>query len=120
MRVHATVTSCAGPGAARYGGEEFAIVMPNTDITAARHVAQRLHAAILDLAEPHALDAAHIVTASVGVAAMIPTDRGHSERLVEAADVELYRAKRSGRNQVSGCPPPDRSREEAATCGTSR
>jgi diguanylate cyclase (GGDEF)-like protein len=76
--------------AARYGGEEFAIVMPNTDITAARHVAERLHTAILDLAEPHELDAAHIVTVSIGVAAMVPSDRGHSQRLVEAADVELY------------------------------
>jgi diguanylate cyclase (GGDEF)-like protein len=86
--------------AARYGGEEFAIVMPDIDITAARQLAERLHTAIVDLAEPHALDAEHIVTVSIGVAAMIPPDHSNAEHLLEAADVQLYRAKRSGRNCV--------------------
>jgi diguanylate cyclase (GGDEF)-like protein len=86
--------------AARYGGEEFAIVMPNTDITAARQMAERLHTAVLDLAEPHALDVEHIVTVSIGVAAMIPPDHSNAEHLLEAADVQLYRAKRAGRNRV--------------------
>jgi len=85
--------------AARYGGEEFAIVMPNTDLTTARQLAERLHTAILDLAEPHALDAEHIVTVSIGVAAMIPPDHSNAEHLLEGADVQLHRAKRSGRNR---------------------
>lgn len=40
------------------------------------------------------------VTVSIGVAAMVPTPDSAAERLIEIADIELYRAKRGGRNQV--------------------
>lgn len=86
--------------AARYGGEEFAIVMPNTDVNTALQVAERLRAAIVTLAEPHSLVPDQIVTVSVGVAATVPTPDGLVENLMEQADVELYRAKRAGRNRV--------------------
>jgi diguanylate cyclase (GGDEF)-like protein len=85
---------------ARYGGEEFAIVMPATDLATAEQLAEQLHASIVDLAEPHALGAARIVTVSIGVAAMVPPENAETEYLIEAADVQLYRAKRSGRNHV--------------------
>ena len=86
--------------AARYGGEEFAIVMPGTGMVGARQLAERLHTAIGDLAEPHALGIERCVTVSVGVTAMIPTDHGDAEQLVETADALLYEAKRNGRDQV--------------------
>lgn len=94
--------------AARYGGEEFAIVMPGADIAAACQIAERLWAAIVALAEPHTLVPDRIVTVSIGVAAMVPGQHVVAEHLVELADVELYRAKRSGRNRVRAALPDGR------------
>lgn len=86
--------------AARFGGEEFAVVMPDTDLEAAHAVAERLHTAVVRLAERHELVDDHIVTVSIGVAALVPEPDTKLDQLVELADVELYRAKRGGRNQV--------------------
>ncbi|MCW6008234.1 diguanylate cyclase [Micromonospora sp. CPCC 205371] len=85
---------------ARYGGEEFAVIMPDTGIGAAGDLAERLRTAVLALAVPHPLSADRVVTASIGVAAAVPSRGTTADQLVEQADVELYRAKRAGRNLV--------------------
>lgn len=87
--------------AARYGGEEFVIIMPNTHGTGALAVAERVCERIRALAIPHAhSDVAEHVTASIGVATVIPQADHPATRLVSAADVALYSAKNSGRNRV--------------------
>jgi diguanylate cyclase (GGDEF)-like protein len=86
--------------AARYGGEEFAIVMPDTDTGAAGRLGQLLCAAVIELAEPHPTVREHLVTVSIGVAAVTPTAGDRVTRLVDLADGALYRAKRDGRNRV--------------------
>ncbi|MBV1854733.1 diguanylate cyclase domain-containing protein [Catellatospora tritici] len=86
---------------ARYGGEEFAVLMPGIGVERARQVGERLRGAVAALDEPHAVTSDGIVTVSVGVASMTPGPGRDAEGLVRLADVELYRAKRSGRNQVS-------------------
>ena len=40
------------------------------------------------------------MTVSIGVASTTPSGRRDPEELLERADMELYRAKRDGRNQV--------------------
>ncbi|WP_117208603.1 diguanylate cyclase [Allorhizocola rhizosphaerae] len=90
--------------AARYGGEEFAVVMPKTDADSARQTAERLRTAVVALAEPHILVPGRVVTVSIGVAAILPAAQDTARQLVETADVELYRAKRGGRNQVRAAP----------------
>ena len=86
--------------AARFGGEEFVVVMPDTDIALARVVAER----ICEEVAAHPFIVADgstqlTVTVSLGVASL--EGEGDSpEKLLKRADVALYTAKRSGRNQV--------------------
>ncbi|MTJ08155.1 PAS domain S-box protein [Anabaena sp. UHCC 0204] len=85
---------------ARYGGEEFVVILPNTDVESAIAVAERIHAAIQDLAIPHrASEARDTVTISLGMTSIIPTSESSPATLIEQADQALYRAKQQGRNQ---------------------
>ncbi|OHV18629.1 serine/threonine protein kinase [Parafrankia soli] len=88
--------------AARFGGEEFAVVMPDTGPETAVELARHLRRAVVELAEPHPLVIHRIVTVSIGVAATIPAPGDEVAAFVERADVELYRAKRGGRDRVEG------------------
>jgi diguanylate cyclase (GGDEF)-like protein len=93
--------------AGRNGGEEFAVLLPDTDIQGASVTADKIGAAIAEIALP-GMDLA--VTASVGIAAY-PQHSTGSERLERLADAALYVAKRSGRNRVEIASSPA---EEAA------
>ena len=87
--------------AVRFGGEEFLVLMPRTDLEAARGVAERVRAAVESLAIPHAgASKTGRVTVSLGVA-VAPTSSRSADDLIKAADTELYAAKRNGRNQIS-------------------
>lgn len=81
----------------RYGGEEFLLVLSNCDSLGAAALAERL----LDAVRKDTISLAEgtvSVTLSAGVATSgIVQD---AKTLVRAADVALYRAKRSGRNRV--------------------
>ena len=85
----------------RYGGEEFLVVLPETDLEAARHVAERLRRAVAE--HPVALPAGASValTASFGVASHAELAAGGTaDTLVSLADSRLYQAKAAGRNCV--------------------
>ncbi len=85
---------------ARYGGEEFVVVMPETDPTVARAVAERLRHGVAE--KPFAAvkdDLLLDVTISVGVA-NLTDDVETPDDLFRLADDALYKAKAGGRNQV--------------------
>jgi diguanylate cyclase (GGDEF)-like protein len=100
--VAATVQSWArraGEVAARYGGDELAVILPGTDESAARTLAERLRGAVQELGTLHPASGRE-VTASIGVATARPVRGGDPEALLLAADQALYRAKAAGRNRV--------------------
>jgi len=83
----------------RYGGEEFTILLPDTDLSKAREIAERLHTLIgaqSVLVENESIR----VTASLGVANAVDLNNISIEELLARADQALYIAKQAGRNQV--------------------
>ena len=82
---------------ARYGGEEFVIAFPETPVTEAVGLTERLRVAIKE----HRWTGIHpglSVTISMGLNADIGL--GSFEEMLAAADKELYQAKESGRDRV--------------------
>ncbi|MFZ6799224.1 sensor domain-containing diguanylate cyclase [Undibacterium sp. Di24W] len=84
---------------ARYGGEEFIGVLPQTDLTGATILAEK----ITKLVEAHAMPGGAQVTLSVAVALSRVDDKDYDE-VVKRADRALYAAKENGRNQVVVAP----------------
>lgn len=79
---------------ARWGGEEFLVLMPQTDMQAARTVAEKLRRAIAE----HRFDKAGKLTVSFGVVTFEPQDDPNT--LLKRADDALYLAKERGRDRV--------------------
>ena len=85
--------------AARYGGEEFAIMMPETSLEDAIQFAEKIRTAVES--QTTQTDAGEVpTTLSIGVSSMPHTRIRSPREMIELADRALYRAKRSGRNQV--------------------
>jgi len=92
---------------ARYGGEEFVVLMPDSDLAAARRAADRIRSAVETLHLRHS--GVPPMTVSVGVAVTgAGSDDGND--LLARADAALYAAKLAGRNRVM----PDGARSQAA------
>lgn len=88
-----------GDIACRYGGEEFIVVLPEADIGIGCQRAEMLKEAARDLRLVHDGKSLGAVTLSLGVACF-PEHGRRREHLLQAADMALYAAKNSGRNQV--------------------
>jgi diguanylate cyclase (GGDEF)-like protein len=84
----------------RYGGEEFAILLPHSNLSEAKVLADRMRRLIATHAFPgEASQPSGGLTVSAGVAAF-PESAVREEDLVEAADKALYEAKNTARNTV--------------------
>lgn len=82
---------------ARYGGEEFVVAFPETDLSQARDACEALRQHVQ--AHPwHEIHPELRITISMGLSG--DTRASSFERMLEAADAQLYQAKRGGRNQV--------------------
>jgi diguanylate cyclase (GGDEF)-like protein len=87
---------------ARYGGEEFVAILPQTNLSQALTVAQRMQTAVAQLETPHqGSSIAPHLTVSIGLATVCPSDHQSPSLLVNAADRQLYQAKAAGRNQIA-------------------
>ena len=86
---------------ARYGGEEFAVILPMTEIAAARDIAERIRSGVAGRYFPDdALRATVKLTASLGIASF-PQHADNLFDLVGNADKALYIAKLNGKNRVA-------------------
>ncbi|WP_306606513.1 EAL domain-containing protein [Azonexus sp.] len=85
----------AGDTVARFGGDEFTILLENTRPTEVSATAERI---INQLSLPHILDDRKLyTTASIGIC-MYPDDGMDTQTLLKCADIAMYRAKDSGKN----------------------
>ncbi len=86
---------------ARFGGEEFALLLVQSDASAAIEVARRVCRRIEQVPVNAGDSLVLCVTVSAGVSAL-PEDGRTGSELVAAADKALYAAKERGRNRAYG------------------
>lgn len=83
---------------ARIGGDEFAVIMP--DITEAESAVQVASELVVRMAEPFYLPQGTVnISCSIGVA-LYPQDAQTVDALTQCADMAMYTAKKTGKNQV--------------------
>ena len=85
--------------AARFGGDEFVVILPATDPTGARTIAEGLRETIAACAIPGDREG-RTLTVSIGVATF-PDHADDAEGLFRAADAAMYAVKRSTKNGVA-------------------
>ena len=83
----------------RLGGEEFALILPETDLMMAREIAERIRTR-LETSTKERADGVPPMTLSIGVICFEPDET--LDGGLERADEYLYKAKKGGRNRVSG------------------
>lgn len=91
---------------ARFGGEEFCVILPQTPMEAAQEVANKLAERIHQIDLPGKEQQPFgFISVSIGVSSFPDQTAQHpkddeTRKLIHAADLALYEAKRQGRNQV--------------------
>jgi diguanylate cyclase (GGDEF)-like protein len=81
----------------RYGGEEFLIILPNTNIAEAEHVAEKVRLAVAETSV-HKIDLR--ITISLGVCDTQMNNPTSQEDMLHKVDIALYEAKNNGKNRT--------------------
>jgi len=85
----------------RFGGEEFVMLLPEADENAAWLIAERCRQALFKKQIPHEQSkVSQLLTISLGVSTMIPSQDDEHNELISRADKQLYQAKQKGRNCI--------------------
>lgn len=87
--------------AARYGGDEFAVILPETDLSSAAVIAERIAEGISNVRLDVGAESVISFTASVGYAACAHDALGRGE-ILNIADRLMYDSKRRGPGGVLG------------------
>ena len=84
----------------RHGGEEFVVVMPDTDLEAARRVAERIRLHVAG-SPFRVMNGEELLTVTISIGVAASSGAGDSSQaLVKRADEAVYVAKSQGRNRV--------------------
>jgi diguanylate cyclase (GGDEF)-like protein len=97
VATHANACLRSGDVFGRIGGEEFAALLPATDDSTARNVAERIRQVIEQTPLDHHGEQIHL-TVSIGLMSG-PLTGDNIESLIQCADKVMYRAKNAGRNR---------------------
>ena len=81
----------------RYGGEEFVILLPNTQLEEAVQILSRVRRTLTKKFFLHE-NKRLLITFSAGIAQHRPEES--QDHIFKRADEALYRAKKSGKNQI--------------------
>jgi len=83
----------------RYGGEEFIIVLPETSISRAKELAERLRKKIEHMTIKLKDETQFNFTVSIGIASL-NKELNSVDSLIKVADSAMYLAKNAGRNRI--------------------
>ena len=86
---------------ARIGGDEFALILPDTDVAAARVVGEKLVEAVRASGSVSAGGRSAGVTVSVGITPVSGGPELDVAKLLIESDLAMYHAKESGKNRVA-------------------
>jgi diguanylate cyclase (GGDEF)-like protein len=81
---------------ARYGGDEFVLLMPETRLSNATALVERLRCQVKTISIPNV----PAITVSCGLAEWNSSAQDTAQLILKRADTALYEAKRIGRNRV--------------------
>ena len=86
----------------RFGGEEFALILPESDAASAQKIAERCRSLMFKEQIAHAASpVSQILTLSLGVGTVVPTQEGGMMKFIDAVDRQLYQAKQQGRDRIA-------------------
>lgn len=101
-RIAALIGGCVHRPAdlvARYGGEEFAVLLPQTPLSGAVALADRIRETVATADWKMVDPGLPAITVSVGICAVTVTEGYSSTQALRMADEALYRAKNAGRDR---------------------
>jgi len=84
--------------AARWGGEEFVVLSPNTSKEKAQLAAERMRKAVASY--EFIRTETKKVTVSIGIAGIPDPAIDSQDKMIHAADLAMYEAKKNGRNRI--------------------
>lgn len=84
---------------ARFGGEEFVLLLPDTSLDNARHVAEKIRETISNLTYKTNKNKTCNFTVSIGLS-MLQNENYDIDEALRISDIGLYKAKNSGKNKV--------------------
>lgn len=82
----------------RYGGEEFVALLPETPLSEARRIAERIR---LSVSQVRLEGVRYPITVSLGISTVELESERSIEHAMNRADQALYRSKQQGRNRCS-------------------